>query len=42
MLIGLLVGGYLGDKFGRKFTINVGITMSLVFGFLSAISRNYL
>lgn len=40
MMIGLLIGGYLGDRFGRKFTLNLGIMLCCVFGFVSILSQN--
>jgi len=41
-MVGSLVGGYLGDKLGRKYTMNIGIVICLVFGFISALSKNYI
>jgi MFS family permease len=35
-MIGNLIGGYLGDKLGRKATTNIGILICLVFGYISA------
>ena len=38
MMVGLSLGGYLGDRFGRKYTINIGIIITIIFGFISALS----
>jgi AAHS family 4-hydroxybenzoate transporter-like MFS transporter len=36
ILIGNLLGGYLGDKIGRKNAVNSGMMLSLIFAFISA------
>lgn len=41
IMAGLLLGGYLGDKKGRKFTMNLGISICLLFGYLSALASTF-
>ena len=41
-MIGSIIGGYIGDKYGRKFTMNLGMIICLVFGLLVSLSKNYL
>lgn len=38
MIIGSPIGGYMGDKYGRRMTLIIGITIQLIFGYLQALS----
>ena len=37
-----MIGGYIGDKYGRKFAMNLGMVICLIFGLLVSLSQNYL
>jgi MFS family permease len=37
-IIGILIGGYLGDKYGRRLIINYGLLFNLFFGIISVFS----
>ena len=41
LMCGVLLGGYLGDKKGRKTVLNLGIAICLLFGYLSALCQNF-